>query len=186
MRRRIIKRNLSRLAGLITIYAVAVACKSASTVTYAPPFTMDLSAYRPRVAEPEQKSNPPANPVNATPPMQNTQTVSVSGTIQAQLNAMREAMAASNKNLKFSQGFRLVIYSGGNRDEANKVMTDVRKITTEIPELVYEQPNFRVKLGNFFNKTDAFALYTQIKSVYPHAVITNERITIPLEKYRSN
>lgn len=188
MKRRIIKRNLSRLAGLITIYAVAVACKSASTVTYAPPFTMDLSAYRPRVAEPEQESNPSTNTtvVNATAPVQNTQNVSVSGTIQAQLNAMREAMAASNKNLKFSQGFRLVIYSGGSRDEANKVMADVRKITTEIPELVYEQPNFRVKLGNFFNKTDAFALYTQIKSVYPHAVITNERITIPLEKYRSN
>ncbi len=186
MSRRIIKRNLSQLAGLITIYALTVACKSASTVTYAPPFTMDLSAYRPEVAEPEQTSNSVVNTVNATTSVQNTQIVSISGTVQAQLNAMREAIAASNKNLKFSQGFRLVIYSGSNRDEANKVMANVRKITTEIPELVYEQPNFRVKLGNFFNKTDAFALYTQIKSVYPHAVITNERITIPLEKYRSN
>ncbi|MCS7019627.1 MAG: SPOR domain-containing protein [Cytophagales bacterium] len=112
--------------------------------------------------------------------------VNISGSIQPKLNALRQAMAATNKNIKFSQGFRVVVYSGNNREEANKVISEVRKLTTETPELVYEQPNFRVKLGNFFTRADAFALYTQIKSNYPNAVIVNDRITIPIEKYRSN
>ncbi|WP_448519434.1 SPOR domain-containing protein [Rhodoflexus sp.] len=154
-------------------------CKKTVSGTAVPPFSMDLSVYRPQFAASEQPiGQPQGNSVPAAT------TVSIAGDIQAQLNAMRETMSASNKTLKFSQGYRVVIYSGGNRDEANKVMTDVRRLTTEVPELVYEQPNFRVKVGNFFSKTDAFALYTQIKPAYPNAFITNERITIPLEKYR--
>jgi len=183
--RYVAKRNLSRLVALAALLATVVACKSVSTVTYAPPFSMDLSAYRPLIVELESKNNVPA--INNTPAqLQGSTQVSISGSIEAQLNAMRETMAAGNKNLRFSQGYRILLYSGGNRDEANKIISEVRKITSEVPELVYEQPNFRVKLGNFFAKTEAFAVYTQIKSVCPNASIINDRITIPIEKYRSN
>lgn len=183
--RHTVKRNLNRLAGMAAVLAMTTACKSSSSVTYAPPVSLNLSAYRPRMAEPEQKNIPPVTPDTPVQPQANA-VVNVSGSIQAQLNAMRETMAAGNKNLKFSQGYRILLYSGGNRDEANKIITEVRRITSEAPELVYEQPNFRVKLGNFFAKTDAFALYTQIKPSYPSASIINDRITIPIEKYRSN
>lgn len=175
--------NLNPYACIITAVLIVVSsCKSASTVSYAPPFSMDLSVYRPVVAEPKPQNTPVANNSNV-----NISTnVNISGSIQPKLNALRQAMAATNKNIKFSQGFRVVVYSGNNREEANKVISEVRKLTTETPELVYEQPNFRVKLGNFFTRADAFALYTQIKSNYPNAVIVNDRITIPIEKYRSN
>lgn len=167
----------------VCLLGALAGCKKTVSGTAIPSFSMDLSPYRPQFVAAEQPAAPPQQGTNAAVSSANAPAV-IMGSIQAQLNAVREAMAASNKNLKFLQGYRVVIYSGGNRDEANKVMTEVRRITNETPELVYEQPNFRVKLGSFFNKTDAFALYMQIKPAYPNAVITHERITIPLEKYR--
>jgi hypothetical protein len=183
--RHTVKRNLSRLAGMAAVLAITAACKSSSTVTYAPTVSLNLSTYRPPIPQPEQENTSSVTSDTPVQPSDRAE-VSISGSIQSQLNAMSETMAAGNKNLKFSQGYRILLYSGGNRDEANKIITEVRKITSEVPELVYEQPNFRVKLGNFFAKTDAFALYTQIKSSYPNASIIHDRITIPIEKYRSN
>ncbi|MCS6968215.1 MAG: hypothetical protein NZM39_06485 [Bernardetiaceae bacterium] len=169
---------------LVSICAVLfflAGCKSGVPKTV-PSFSMDLSPYRPYFPEPSSTLNNPSEQTNLPPP--STEQVSITNTIQTQLDTLRQAMANTNRNLKFSQGYRIVVYSGNSRQEATKVLSDLQKITTEKPELVYEQPNFRVKLGNFFYRTEAFALYTQIKSLYPNAFITYERITIPLEKYR--
>lgn len=182
--KRIVLNRPAAMLGLLT--AALIGCKSASTVTYVPTFKMDLSAYRPHIPEPQAVQPESLSNTANDGVAQTASQVSITGSIEPQLNALREAMAAANKKLKFSQGYRVVVYSGSNREEANKVMNDVRKIASETPELVYEQPNFRVKLGNFFSRADAFALYTRIRPAYPNAVIVNERITIPIEKYRSN
>jgi hypothetical protein len=67
------------------------------------------------------------------------------------------------------QGFRIQAANTQNRDEANAVKAELlRRFPDEKSYLLYQAPNFRVRIGNFLTQKDAFQLRKMISALYPN------------------
>ncbi len=77
----------------------------------------------------------------------------------------------SRDGRRTDKGFRLMIISTNNRDEAIAAKT---KVYTYFPELKaylwYQSPYFRVKAGNFKDRKDAEAYQKRLNTYFPKGV----------------
>jgi hypothetical protein len=77
----------------------------------------------------------------------------------------------SRDSRRTDKGFRLMIISTNNRDEAMAAKT---KVYTYFPELKaylwYQSPYFRVKAGNFKDRKDAETYQKRMNSYFPKGV----------------
>ena len=77
------------------------------------------------------------------------------------------------------KGFRVQIYSGNDREKAIMVKTEFMRHFPGIRTyLTYVSPCFRVKVGNYRNRSDATAMFKEVKSMYNPSVIVPDMITI--------
>lgn len=80
------------------------------------------------------------------------------------------------------QGYRIQIYSGSSHKDANKAKADFLKIyETPVPYLVYKQPNYKVRVGDFRNRIEAQKLYHQLinDGNFKGVLIVPEMINLP-------
>src|SRR5690606_6975154 len=83
-----------------------------------------------------------------------------------------------NKN-KTVDGYRIQLFSGRSREEAMKISMEFReKYPTVNAHLNYQQPNFKVRVGDFPSRLDASRFFENIKSEYPTSFIINVRLNI--------
>ncbi len=83
---------------------------------------------------------------------------------QAQINK-RTSMLTSNGQYK---GFRVQLLSTSNRDDAFKMKADLlAKFPEEKTYIIFQSPNFKVRIGNCLKKDDAEKLRTKIGKYYP-------------------
>ncbi len=77
----------------------------------------------------------------------------------------------SRDSRRTDKGFRLMVISTNNRDEAMATKT---KIYTYFPELKaylwYQSPYFRVKAGNFKDRKDAESYQRRFNTYFPNGV----------------
>lgn len=82
--------------------------------------------------------------------------------------------AEINKNaqkyiVKRVKGWRIQAVNSQSRDEANVVKADLlKRYPDEKTYLLYQAPNFRVRIGNFLKQSDAFPLRKIISALYPN------------------
>jgi hypothetical protein len=77
-------------------------------------------------------------------------------------------------------GFRLQVYNGTDRNEANKVKTELLLLYPEQDVyLKYEQPRFKVRIGNFRNRIEVQKLYHDLKVAYEGVFIVPDKIDFP-------
>jgi len=86
----------------------------------------------------------------------------------------------SRESRKTSKGYRLMIISTINRDEAIAART---KIYTHFPDmksyLIYQSPYFKLKVGNFKERKDAESFQKQMNIYFPKGVfIMNDIIEV--------
>lgn len=81
--------------------------------------------------------------------------------------------AEINKNaqkyiVKRVKGWRIQAVNSQSRDEANFIKADLlKRYPEEKTYLLYQAPNFRVRIGNFLKQSDAFPLRKIIAALYP-------------------
>ncbi len=93
------------------------------------------------------------------------------------LNILSEKQAILNKRAALTtsnglyKGYRVQVISTSNRDEAQKIKTD---LLTKFPEqkvyLIFQSPNFKVRIGNFLKKEDAEDFRTLLNKYYSSGV----------------
>lgn len=77
------------------------------------------------------------------------------------------------------KGFRVQIYSGNDREKAIMVKTEfMRRFPAIRTYLSYVAPTFRVKVGNYRNRSDAAGMQREAKEMYSPCVIVPDNITI--------
>ena len=82
---------------------------------------------------------------------------------QAELN--RRYFAKTPRRVS---GFRIQAANTQNRDEANAVKAELlRRFPDQKSYLLYQAPNFRVRLGDFLTQKDALPLRKLISALYP-------------------
>jgi hypothetical protein len=90
---------------------------------------------------------------------------------QAEINKRTSMMTSSG----LYKGYRIQVLSTTNRDQANKVKSDVlSKFTDQKAYLTYNSPYFKVRIGNFINRDDAEKFRQQLSKIYPQGVYVVE------------
>ncbi len=80
-------------------------------------------------------------------------------------------------------GYRIRIYrdnSGGARQRSEGVATAFTEAFPDVPAYRgYDNPYFKVSVGDFRSKDDAIKVFARIKRSYPNAYLVPERINLP-------
>lgn len=82
------------------------------------------------------------------------------------------------------QGYRVMIGFHSNRNLANTQIQDANKKFKDkyAPVLKYDEPNFKVYIGEFVDKEDAEAAMAEIKKKFPMARVVSDLIKAPPEE----
>ncbi len=83
-------------------------------------------------------------------------------------------------------GFRIQIYNGSGQDAREAIQKLTLDLTSKFPEIdasviyqEYQAPFFKLRVGDFRTRNEAFELYNQIKHYYPNCYIVKSRIHYP-------
>ncbi len=82
-------------------------------------------------------------------------------------------------------GYRIQIFFGSNRAEANKLK---QKYIIQYPDLYeevymdYFQPNWRLRVGNFYRKIDAQKLMRTLEIEFGDVFLVRDKIELPVLK----
>ena len=84
------------------------------------------------------------------------------------------------------KGYRIQIYSGSGvtaRDNANAASLQFKEkfedFDTDLVYINYQSPYFRVRVGDFRNKNEAFEIYHEIVKKFPGSYIVKSKINFP-------
>lgn len=140
------------------------------------PYFENLSEVRPRVsAPPDTGTSSSTTEVVVV----NTQPVSFTKTVNEKVDVVLDSIDRFNLTRRSVDGFTIQIYSGQNREEA---MNTKKKMTTELPDLTanlqYQQPKFRVTVGKYYSKLEAYQDLSTLRSIFPAAILVPEKIAI--------
>lgn len=88
-----------------------------------------------------------------------------------------------NQKVKGFPGFRVQVYFGSGSDAknaANKIRTELNKEYKDWSSyLSYEAPYFKVRVGDFRDRNEAYKAFKIIQSNYPGAFIVEDLISLP-------
>ena len=88
-----------------------------------------------------------------------------------------------NQRKRGTEGFRLEIFFGSDNDAREKAMRvkhEFNLIFPEIPAYVlFQTPNFKVRIGDFRNKSEALKSKATISMKFPNAFIVKDNIHFP-------
>jgi hypothetical protein len=162
------------------IVALLAGCSSKTTLSSSrSDYREDLAGVRPRYeySEPALERKPeakrdPVGSVSKTAPDKPLY-------INKRLDEVLDTVYKQNKAIRYMSGFRIQIYVGNVRQEADNAKSFVYQAFPDLnPYMSYSQPTYRVKAGDFMYRSDAELYLDQIKERYSSAVILADRIEI--------
>lgn len=172
------------------------------TETTAKPVSLDLSPTR-KVPKPSKKGTNETAYNSGVLPKDNTPEINKKTTEQIlpaspslknshneKIEGLINEMSLANTAIEEAQGYKLQVYSGSDRLEAEKTLKKLKSWVpaSDQPILVYEQPNYKIKLGNFTNKLDAYYKYQVLVKEFPTILIVTDLINMEQlrKKYQQN
>ena len=98
----------------------------------------------------------------------------------ARVRLLLDSIFEANKKIKYMEGYRILAYSGSDKDEANRAKERFYQL---LPYgdvyLVYKQPTYRIKLGDFTGRLEAKeVMMRKIIREYPQAIVIKDNILI--------
>lgn len=137
----------------------------------------ELSAVRPRFEYVEpviEKTTEVKAPVSNAPTTNEKPLY-----INKKLEAVLDTLAKQNKSIRYINGYRIQIYVGNIRQEADAAKSYIYQFFPDLtPYVTYSQPTYRVKVGDFMYRSDAEQYLDQLKQQYYSAVILSDRVEI--------
>lgn len=143
-------------------------CTTTQVATNSQEFNDDLTQYRIIVDESE------IPPLETEVVEENIEVELPEKNSDEALSEFIKGMEAYNKKSKTVPGWRLLLYSGYDRDKAFELKEEIEEILGIRVSVQYEQPNYRVKVGNFLNRIDAHSLYTKLRRDFPLAIVVKD------------
>ena len=135
-------------------------------------YSEDLTAYRP---EPFTAEEQPADTLSLA-----TLNDSTYVDVTARLNTVLDSAAIyARSTIKYIDGFTIQVYGGDDRAVAHDYRLNlIRNFPSTEPRMVFEQPNYKVRVGRYFTRLEAQNLFTEVKHVFPKAILIPARIYI--------
>ncbi|WP_461151711.1 SPOR domain-containing protein [Spirosoma pulveris] len=184
----------SKLGGiLILVSLMMVGCASnrsvtsgRSTVDYNS-YNEDLSSVRPvyrsapissgNVTTPAPSTTP--GPVVRKPENRKPMAPIEAMHINRRLDMVLDTIAAQNRSIRYAPGFRIQVYVGTQRQEVDAMRQLLTQNFPELsPYLSYNQPTYRLKVGDFMRRMDAERYYTLVKRMIDSAQLQPDKVDI--------
>ena len=138
-------------------------------------YSEDLSVWRPKVEGAVSDTNSPTGQDGR----KQTAFVEPKYAVNKKLDAVLDSIDHFNLQRNFIDGFTIQVYSGPKRDVALNAKKELTSTFSDLQsEVQYAQPNFRVKIGKYFNRIDAQKDYVDIKRHFPTAIIIPDKVPI--------
>lgn len=103
------------------------------------------------------------------------QTGRITITGDVRVNEMVEKHVELNSKVKTIQGYRVQIASFSGNNSKSNAFNLRERFLIDYPEtqvyIVFDEPNFKVKVGDFRTRLEAYAFLQQIKEVYKGYII---------------
>lgn len=167
------------LSGLVFLAGCAPKATPTASRTAAA-FSEDLSAFRPRYT-PAAPAPAPAKPVVAAEKRPATPVASTDQPLHVtrRLDMVLDTLAMRNKYVKHARGYRIQLYVGNSRQEADEVKIYVYQTFPELNVYMsYSAPTYRLRAGDFINRLDVERYFEALKAQYPNAMIQNDKVEI--------
>jgi hypothetical protein len=130
----------------------------------------DFSSYRPTYKEEEKKDNTP---------QQTSPSLIPKNHINEFLEEKLDSIHLYNEKITTAEGFRILIYTGPKREDARIYSNNVYQILpNEKTYIDWKQPNFKVKVGNYIDKLEAYYAYARLINSFPNAIVIPDKIYI--------
>jgi hypothetical protein len=98
----------------------------------------------------------------------------------AYLDSLIERNIELNQAANGIQGYRIQIFFGSDRRAANEARTKFLQLYPETEAyLVYQQPNFKVRVGDFRNQLEAQAIFRGLLAQFETVFIVPDKINLP-------
>jgi len=105
---------------------------------------------------------------------------SVAITKDSRLDDLVKKQKEINLQKQTIPGYRIQIYFGASRPKAIDVRTDFNSRHPAVPSyLSYQQPNFKIRIGDFRTRLEAQKFLKDIEGQYATSFIVQDEIRIP-------
>ncbi len=96
------------------------------------------------------------------------------------LDSIIQTAADAAKENPGMQGYRIQIYSNSDRKTANEIRTKCLQLHPDVDVyLIYQQPSFKVRVGDFRNRMEAYPVYRDLLNNFDNVLIVPDRINLP-------
>jgi hypothetical protein len=147
---------------------------STSKPTQGSGYSEDLSVWRPKVEASTTVTTP-----TQTDGRKETTYVEPKFNINKQVDVVLDSIDRLNQNRRYIEGFTIQVYSGLKREDA---LNAKKTLATSLPnletEVQYAQPNFRVKVGKYYDRINAQKDFLLVKRLFPSAIVIPDKITV--------
>lgn len=97
-----------------------------------------------------------------------------------ELDSLVERNQQSNLQNPTISGYRVQIFFGSDRKAANDARTKFLQLYPELDAyLVYQQPNFKVRVGDFRTQQEAQAIFRNLLTHFDKVFIVPDKINLP-------
>ena len=98
---------------------------------------------------------------------------------EAVVKAENNRLQNRRSDEKLVQGYRILIGFTSNKEKAEQLKSDAQKVFEDrfSPQLVYDEPNFKIYVGAYTNVAEADEALGEIRRDYPNA----KKIKMPIK-----
>lgn len=99
--------------------------------------------------------------------------------INRRLDLVLDTIATNNRTIRYAPGYRIQVYVGNQRQEADAAKLMISQNFPELsPYLSYNQPTYKLKVGDFMRRLDAERYYTSIRRLITSAQLQPDKVDI--------
>lgn len=107
---------------------------------------------------------------------------------QPEINTLKEKHISSNKNFESKQkGYRVQIFFDSGNNSRMQATTIRNEFASRYPKIstyiIFKEPNFRVRVGDFRTRSDARGFQQLIADKYPQSFVVKDDINYPKHIY---
>ncbi len=155
---------------LILIIALA-GCKGTAIVQNTSPYSENLSVHRLDLSVPIEE--------DTMTTMEVLDPVELTGHIKTELDSINRIIIENNKNKKYWDGYVIQVYNGNSRQAAQNALEFLEEKYPEMnPNMSYYQPNYRVKVGKFFDRLEATKSFREMRLHFPRALLLPDKLSL--------
>ena len=96
-----------------------------------------------------------------------------------EITSLMDAYKAEGEKDQTIKGYRVQILSADNRNDINRVKSQFYTLFPDVKSFViYQQPNFKLRVGNFRTRLEAHKVWQEVVKSFPGAFITPDELKL--------